>query len=76
MLNARLSLPVLVAVATVAGEVFFFVSSALFYRDDFHRIDISALNQPRFETCSLPALSRSYPRHFTFYVAHPIRSIR
>ena len=45
MLNARLSLPVLVA---VAGEVFFFVSSALFYPDDFHRIDISALNQPRF----------------------------
>jgi len=30
---------------------------------------------PRFETRSLPALTRSYPRHFTFYVAHPIRSI-
>jgi hypothetical protein len=29
-----------------------------------------------FETHSLPALTRSYPRHFTFYVAHPIRSIR
>jgi hypothetical protein len=28
-----------------------------------------------FETRSLPALTRSYPRHFTFYVAHPIRSI-
>jgi hypothetical protein len=27
------------------------------------------------ETRSLPALTRSYPRHFTFYVAHPIRSI-
>jgi hypothetical protein len=29
-----------------------------------------------FETPSLPTLSRSYPRHFTFYVAHPIRSIQ
>src|SRR5437016_13062572 len=29
-----------------------------------------------FETRSLPALPRSYPRHFTFYVAHPIRSIQ
>jgi hypothetical protein len=28
-----------------------------------------------FETRSLPALTRSYPRRFTFYVAHPIRSI-
>jgi hypothetical protein len=27
------------------------------------------------ETRSLPTLTRSYPRHFTFYVAHPIRSI-
>jgi len=27
------------------------------------------------ETRSLPALTRSYPRHFTFHVAHPIRSI-
>src|SRR5439155_24334184 len=27
------------------------------------------------ETRSLPALTRSYPRPFTFYVAHPIRSI-
>jgi hypothetical protein len=24
----------------------------------------------------LPALTRSYPRHFTFYVAHPMRSIQ
>jgi hypothetical protein len=29
-----------------------------------------------FETRSLPALTRSYPRRFTFYVAHPIRSIQ
>jgi len=29
----------------------------------------------QFETRSLPALSRSYPRHFTFYVAHPVRYI-
>jgi hypothetical protein len=27
------------------------------------------------ETRSLPALTHSYPRRFTFYVAHPIRSI-
>jgi len=27
------------------------------------------------ETRSLPAFTRSYPRHFTFYVADPIRSI-
>ncbi|MEP7015980.1 MAG: DUF885 domain-containing protein [Verrucomicrobiota bacterium] len=27
------------------------------------------------ETHSLPALARCYPRSFTFYVAHPIRSI-
>jgi hypothetical protein len=29
-----------------------------------------------FETHSLPTLTRSYPRRFTFYVAHPIRSIQ
>jgi hypothetical protein len=29
-----------------------------------------------FETRSLPALTHSYPCHFTFYVAHPIRSIQ
>src|SRR5437870_10341527 len=29
-----------------------------------------------FETRSLPALPRSYPRHFAFYVAHPIRCIQ
>jgi len=28
------------------------------------------------ETRSLPTLTRSYPRHFTFYVADPISSIR
>jgi hypothetical protein len=28
-----------------------------------------------FETRSLPTLTRSYPRHFTFYVARPTRSI-
>jgi len=34
------------------------------------------LNPSTFETRSLPALTRSYPRRFTFYVAHPIRSIQ
>src|SRR5207247_9341233 len=29
-----------------------------------------------FETRSLPSFTRSYPRHFTFFVAHPIRSIQ
>ena len=29
-----------------------------------------------FETRSLPALTRSYPRRFTFYVARPARSIQ
>jgi hypothetical protein len=28
------------------------------------------------ETLSLPTLTRSYPRYFTFYVADPISSIR
>ena len=27
------------------------------------------------ETHSLPTLTRSFPRRFTFYVAHPTRSI-
>jgi hypothetical protein len=27
------------------------------------------------ETHSLPTLTRSYPRHFTFYVAAPVSSI-
>jgi hypothetical protein len=30
---------------------------------------------PDLKTRSLPALARSYARHFTFYLAHPIRSI-
>jgi ABC-type hemin transport system ATPase subunit len=30
----------------------------------------------RVETRSLPTLTRSYPRHFTFYVADPISSIQ
>jgi hypothetical protein len=30
----------------------------------------------RFETRSLPALTRSCPRHFAFYVARPTRSIQ
>src|ERR1700720_2584644 len=51
MLNARLSLPVLVAVATVAGEVFFFVSSALFYpgrfsQDRYQRFKSAAIGKP------------------------------
>ncbi len=29
-----------------------------------------------FETHSLPALARCFPRSFAFYVAHPVRSIR
>ena len=28
------------------------------------------------ETRSLPTLTHCFPRNFTFYVAHPIRSIR
>jgi putative endonuclease len=30
----------------------------------------------RFETRSFPTLPRCFPRSFTFYVAHPVRSIR
>src|SRR6202022_3286922 len=43
------------------------------------KLDICLLLQipdSAFETRSLPALTRSYPRHFTFCVAHPIRSIQ
>ncbi len=29
----------------------------------------------KIETHSLPMLTRSYPRRFTFYVAHPARSV-
>ena len=35
----------------------------------------SRLNSESFETRLLPTLTRSYPCRFTFYVAHPIRSI-
>src|SRR5438552_2104297 len=33
--------------------------------------EVQLVNPLQFETRSLPALSRSYPRYFTFYVAHP-----
>jgi hypothetical protein len=33
-------------------------------------------NSESFETRSLPTLTHCFPRNFTFYVAHPIRSIR
>ena len=46
------------------------------YREGREVARATSSNQRRFETRSLPALSRSYPRHFTFHVAHPIRSIR
>jgi len=39
------------------------------FRDNFLQ-KIAANN---FETLSLLELTRSYPRHFTFYVAHPIQ---
>jgi len=35
-----------------------------------------ALNSERIETRSLPTLAHCFPRNFTFYVSHPIRSIR
>src|SRR5207237_4066309 len=43
-----------------------------------HLSNVSAARQDlqRFETRLLPALTRSYPRHFTFYVAEPLSSIR
>jgi hypothetical protein len=34
------------------------------------------LSVSAFETHSLPTLARCFPRSFTFYVAHPIRSIQ
>jgi hypothetical protein len=34
------------------------------------------LTEPWLETRSLPTLTRSYPRRFTFYVADPISSIQ
>jgi hypothetical protein len=36
----------------------------------------SSFSFSAFETRSLPALTRSYPRRFTFYVTHPDRSIQ
>ena len=33
-------------------------------------------NSESFETRSLPTLAHCFPRNFTFYVPHPIRSIR
>src|SRR5437764_11184034 len=38
-----------------------------------HLSNVSAADQSlqRFETPSLPTLTRSYPRHFTFYLAEP-----
>jgi hypothetical protein len=43
-----------------------------------HWSNVSAAHQDleRFETRLLPALTRSYPCHFTFYVAEPLSSIR
>ena len=45
-------------------------------RASFNLAEVQLVNPLQSETRSLPALSRSYPRHFTFYVAHPIRSIQ
>jgi hypothetical protein len=36
----------------------------------------SRLNSESIETRSLPTLTHCFPRNLTFYVAHPIRSIR
>jgi len=36
---------------------------------------VDSTKEGRFETRSLPAFARCYPRSFTFYVANPIRSI-
>jgi hypothetical protein len=43
-----------------------------------HWSNVSAADQDlqRFETRSLPTLTRSYPRRFTFYVADPVSSVR
>src|SRR5216117_3449825 len=42
---------------------------------DEHQCGSSASVPAPIETRSLPALARSYPRHFTFYVANPMSSI-
>jgi len=39
-------------------------------------IAVFRFNALTIETRSLPTLARCYPRSFTFYVAHPIRSIQ
>jgi hypothetical protein len=46
-------------------------------RPAFHLVTFLTLRPSYFflETRSLPTFARSYPRRFTFYVAHPIRSI-
>ena len=36
----------------------------------------SPRHSENFETRSLPTLTHCFPRNFTFYVAHPMRSIR
>src|SRR5207244_5921656 len=42
-----------------------------------HRcLPLQRFNTLTIETRSLPTLARYYPRSFTFYVAHPIRSIQ
>jgi len=41
-----------------------------------HHVSFAHQDQQRFETSSLPTLTRSYPRHFTFYVAESLGSIR
>src|SRR5437868_8570240 len=38
--------------------------------------DLFPFQLSAFETRLLPTCARSYPRHFTFYVAHPTRSIQ
>ena len=37
---------------------------------------LQRFNDSTIETRSLPALARSYPPRFTFYAAHPVRSIQ
>jgi hypothetical protein len=56
-----------------------YVCSALHLSRTAHstgKFQSSGFSVSAFETRSLPVLTRSYPRRFTFYVAHPIRSIQ
>jgi len=55
--------------ATIFGD-----SSSLTIPDPDHSAGGRALLLS-IETHSLPMLTRSYPRHFTFYVADPVSSI-